>query len=77
MKISDISKVDNNVSIAYRDVNNLLSDEIALLDLAYPHHNGVHDADVVGELLYLRQSVASLRKACEILESKLARVLGE
>lgn len=77
MKTSDITKVDNSVSIAYRDVNMLLSDEIALLDLVYPRHDGVQDADVVGELLYLRQSAASLRKACEILESKLARVLGE
>ena len=77
MNTSTISKVENNVSIAYRDVNMLLSDEIALLDLVFPRHDGVQDSDVVGELLYLRQSAASLRKACDILESKIACVLGD
>lgn len=77
MNTSEIIKVENNVTIAYNDVNHLLSDEIALLDLIYPRHDGVQDADAVGDLLYLRQSVASLRQACDILESTIARVLGE
>lgn len=77
MKIADIQKVEKNASIAYQDINNLMSDEIALLDLAYPHHDGEQDADAVGEMLYLRQSVAALKKACEILETKLTRVVGE
>lgn len=74
---SEITKVENNVTIAYNDVNHLLSDEVALLDYVFPHHDGVPDVYSASELLYLRQSVASLRQACEILESKLARVLGE
>nr|DAF92429.1 MAG TPA: hypothetical protein [Siphoviridae sp. ct13O11] len=77
MKIADIQKVEKNASIAYQDINHLMSDEIALLDLAYPNHDGEQDADAVGEMLYLRKSVASLKKACEILETKLTRVVGE
>ena len=77
MKIADIVKVDKNASIAYQDINYLMSNEIALLDLAYPNHGGKQDADAVGEMLYLRQSVAALKKACEILETKLTRVVGE
>lgn len=77
MKIADIVKVDKNASIAYQDINYLMSNEIALLDLAYPNHDGKQDADAVGEMLYLRQSVAALKKACEILETKLTRVVGE
>lgn len=77
MKIADIVKVDNNANIAYQDINHLMSDEIALLDLAYPNHDGKQDADAVGEMLYLRQSVAALKKACEILETKLTKVVGE
>jgi hypothetical protein len=77
MKIADIQKVEKNAGIAYQDINNLMSDEIALLDLAYPRHDGEQDADAVGEMLYLRQSVSALKKACEILETKLTRVVGE
>ncbi len=77
MKIADIVKVDKNANIAYQDINYLMSNEIALLDLAYPNHDGKQDADAVGEMLYLRQSVAALKKACEILETKLTRVVGE
>lgn len=77
MKIADIQKVEKNASIAYQDINHLMSDEIALLDFAYPNHDGEQDADAVGEMLYLRKSVASLKKACEILEIKLTRVVGE
>lgn len=77
MKIADIVKVDKNANIAYQDINYLMSNEIALLDLAYPNHDGKQDADAVGEMLYLRQSVAALKKACEILEKKLTRVVGE
>ena len=73
MKIADIQKVEKNAGIAYH----LMSDEIALLDLAYPRHDGEQDADAVGEMLYLRQSVSALKKACEILETKLTRVVGE
>lgn len=77
MKIADIVRVDKNANIAYQDINYLMSNEIALLDLAYPNHDGKQDADAVGEMLYLRQSVAALKKACEILETKLTRVVGE
>lgn len=77
MKIADIQKVEKNAGIAYQDINNLMSDEIALLDLAYPRHDGEQDADAVDEMLYLRQSVSALKKACEILENKLTRVVGE
>ncbi len=77
MKIADIKKIEKNASIAYQDINHLMSDEIALLDLAYPNHDGKQDADAVGEMLYLRQSVAALKMACEILETKLTRVVGE
>lgn len=77
MKIVDIVKVDKNANIAYQDINYLMSNEIALLDLAYPNHDGKQDADAVGEMLYLRQSVAALKKACEILETKLTRVVGD
>lgn len=52
MKIADIVKVDKNANIAYQDINYLMSNEIALLDLAYPNHDGKQDADAVGEMLY-------------------------
>lgn len=77
MEITDIRKVEKNASKAYQDINHLMGDEIALLDLAYPNHDGEQDADAVGEMLYLRQSVSALKKACEILETKLTRVVGE
>lgn len=40
MEITDIRKVEKNASKAYQDINHLMSDEIALLDLAYPNHDG-------------------------------------
>lgn len=77
MGITDIRKVEKNASKTYQDINHLMSDEIALLDLAYPNHDGEQDADAVGGMLYLRQSVSALKKAREILETKLTRVVGE
>ena len=41
MKIADIQKVEKNASIAYQDINHLMSDEIALLDLAYPRQHAI------------------------------------
>ena len=48
-----------------------------MIDLAYPNHDGVQDAEVVSEMMLLRQSANSLSVACNILTGKLTEVIGD
>ena len=71
MNIQDIQNIEQNVSKAYEILNKLGSNGLELMDLAFPNHDGVQDAKAVGELMYLRQSVNSLKNACELAINKL------
>lgn len=71
MNIQDIQNIEQNVSKAYGMLNKLGSNGLELLDLAYPNHDGVQDEKAAGELMYLRQSVNSLKNACELAINKL------
>ena len=48
-----------------------------MMDLAYPGHDGEQDADVVAEMMSLRQTVNSLSAACGILVNKLTEVIRD
>lgn len=69
--------IERWVSEAYALVNNSLSRSIEMIDYVYPNHDGVQDAEATGNLMYLRQSVASLKRACELLEKKLTEAIGD
>lgn len=71
MSIQDIQDIEQNVSKTYEMLNKLGSNGLELLDLAFPHHDGVQDEKSAGEMMYLRQSVNSLKKACEMVIKKL------
>ena len=71
MNIQDIQNIEQNVSKAYGMLNELGSNGLELMDLAFPNHDGDQDQKVVGELLYLRQCVNSLKNACELAIQKL------
>lgn len=78
MKKSDVTNVRDNAEKAYKVINDLISNhDLDLLDLAYPNHDGKQDADVVSDMMLLRQSANSLAKACELLVGKLTDVIGE
>lgn len=71
MNIQDIRNIETNVSNAYRLLNDLNGRGMELLDLSFPNHDGVQDEKATGELMYLRQSVNSLKNACELMIKKL------
>lgn len=71
MNIQNIQSIAQNVDKTYGMLNELDSNGLELMDLAIPNHDGVQDQKVVGELLYLRQCVNSLKSACELAITKL------
>lgn len=63
---------------AYAAINDMISENIiAMIDLAYPEHDGEQDAEVISEMMLLRQSVNSLSAACNLLVNKLTDVIGD
>ena len=71
MNIQNIQSMSQNVDKTFVMLNELGSNCVELMDLAIPNHDGVQDQKVVGELLYLRQCVNSLKRACELAIKKL------
>ena len=71
MNIQNIQSISQNVDKTYGMLNELGSNGLELLDLAYPNHDGVQDEKAAGELMYLRQSVNSLKNACELVMKEL------
>lgn len=55
MNIQNIQSISQNVDKTYGLLNELGSNGLELLDLAYPNHDGVQDEKAAGELMYLRQ----------------------
>lgn len=72
-KLTDmnIQNIEQNVCKVYEMLNKLGSNGLELLDLAFPNHDGVQDEKAAGELMYLRQSVNSLKNACELAINEL------
>lgn len=71
-------EVKNKAEKAYEAINDLISHYgIEMIDLAYPKHDGEQDADVIAEMMLLRQSVNSLSTACNLLVNKLTDVIGD
>lgn len=78
MKKENLNTAKNEVEKVYELINDLISNHsLELIDLAYPNHDGVQDADVVSDMMLLRQSANSLSKACNILVKKLTDLIGD
>lgn len=78
MKKENLNTVNNELEKAYEFINDLVSNHgLEMIDLAYPNHDGIQDADVVSDMMLLRQSANSLSKACNILVNKLTYVIEE
>ena len=77
MTIQDIQSAEKNVSKTYALLNELNGKGLELVDLAYPAHDGIQDAMAVGELIYLRQSVNSLLKSCQMAVEKLNEAIQD
>ena len=71
MNLQNIQNMSQNVDKTYEMMNELNSKGLELMDLAIPNHDGIKDQKVVGELLYLRQCVKSLKRSCELAITKL------
>ena len=78
MTTENLIEVKNKAEKAYAAINDMISNYgIAMIDLAYPEHDGEQDADVISEMMLLRQSVNSLSMACNILVNKITDVIGD
>mgnify|MGYP004462043325 CR=1 FL=1 len=77
MNIQNIQSISQNVDKTYGMLNELGSNGLELMDLAFPNHDGIQDQKVVGELLYLRQCVNSLKNACELAMKELDETIQD
>lgn len=78
MKKENLNTANNELEKVYELINNLVSNHgLEMVDLAYPNHDGVQDADVASDMMLLRQSANSLSKVCNILVKKLTDVIGD
>lgn len=78
MTTENLIEVKNKAEKAYAAINDMISNYgIEMIDLAYPAHDGEQDADVISEMMLLRQSVNSLSMACNLLVNKLTDVIGD
>ena len=73
---SDIVSARKVAEGAYQIVNDRMSEGVcALIDMAYPNHDGVQDPDVISDMMLLRDTLQSLSKACEIWTEQLTEVI--
>ena len=78
MTTENLIEVKNKAEKAYEAINDMISNYgIEMIDLAYPKHDGEQNAEVVSEMMLLRQSVNSLSTACNLLVNKLTDVIGD
>lgn len=78
MNIKNLITAKDKAEKAYELINELISSGLVdMIDLAYPNHDGVQDAEVAAEMMLLRQSVNSLSIACDNLANKITDVLGD
>lgn len=74
--IEELGELEKKVTATYSAVNTFMSGcHIPLADLAYPQHDGVLDANAVGNIMYLLASVNSLSKACDIFSDELTKII--
>ena len=75
---SDLISARNVAENAYQTINDRMSEGlVTLLDLAYPNHDGEQDADVISDMMLLRQTLNGLSHACQIWIDKLSEAIGE
>ena len=78
MTTKNLTDVKNKAEKAYELINDLISHHsLDMMDLAYPGHEGKQDADVVAEMMSLRQTANSLSVACNILVNKLTDIIRD
>lgn len=78
MTTKNLTDVKTEAERAYELINDLISHHsLDMMDLAYPEHDGEQDADVVAEMMSLRQAANSLFVACGVLVNKLTDIIGD
>lgn len=78
MKQDNIIVVKNQVEKAYQAINDLVSlYGLEMIDLAYPNHDGIQNADIIADMMLLRQSADNLSSACNVLVDKLTDIIGD
>lgn len=78
MTTNDLVTVRDKAEKAYEAINDIITSYgFEMLDLAYPKKDGEQDADVISEMMLLRQSSNRLSKACNILSGKLTDVIED
>lgn len=78
MKKKDITKAREILNKAYAEANYLASFKgIEMIDLSYPKHGGIQDADAVSDLMLLRQDANGLMNACKALVKTITDAIGD
>ena len=62
----------------YTLLNKFATDgSLPLMDMAYPNHDGEQDAEVVSEMMLLRDRLNGLKHACEMSMDALTSAIGD
>lgn len=78
MTLKDINAINTNISNIYNSLNDVASNcGLELLDLAYPNHDGIQDANAVGDMMMLRLNLNALREICRIMSEKLTDAIDD
>lgn len=78
MKISELTKLNEEAQNTYQAINHMMSQKsLELLDLAYPNHDGEQDGEAAAEMMMLRQTLSALATACEILQEELTAAIND
>lgn len=76
MTTTEIKSVNQKVEKLYQELNDFFSaNYLELARLAYPKQDGKEDADAVGEMLTLINSLCGLERVCNIGHKKLYQAI--
>ena len=74
-KIEDLTKAAESF---YKALNEFVSEgTLPLIDKAYPEHDGNADADVVADMMTLRDRLNAIKNGCEMGITHLSDVIDE
>lgn len=78
MTLDKINSINTDVCNIYNSLNDAASNcGLELADLAYPNHDGVQDANTVGDMMMLRMNLNNLREICRIMSAKITNAIGD
>lgn len=76
MNQQTIKEITNQIDLTYAKINRAITDGILpLIDMVYPNHDGIKDADAAADLMLLRDGLIRLVRASENYADKINEII--